>query len=163
MKRNVIFIILCIFLAFIRMNCCYAQIKEIKKYKDVKLEGSLLIEWFFDKKTENLTIQIKNGYRFRVEIVQRKDDPPFYLDKIYKHGKTKAYDYFGFGFSDTKYVLKLEPDSVYRNTYKLDYKQRGISKIIIRGGSLPFMIIDEHGESIALCVYHQKEKCFDYQ
>lgn len=129
----------------------------------MKLEGSLLIEWFFDKKTKNLTIQIKNGYRFRVEIVQRKDDAPFYLDKVYKGGKTGAYDYFGFGFSDTIDVLKLKPDSVFRNTYKLDYKQYEISKIIIRGGYLPFMIIDDQGESIALCVYHQKEKRFDYQ
>lgn len=163
MKRNKTCIILCIILALIRINNCYAQVQEIKKYKDTELEGSLFIEWFFDEKTENLTIQIKNGYKFRVEIVQRKYDLPFYLDVVYEDGKRCTYDRTGFGFSNISDVLKLKADSVYINTYKLDLKRLKIKKIVIsERRRLPFTIIDEQGECVAFCMYHQKEKHFNY-
>ncbi|MBC5643456.1 hypothetical protein H8S77_11215 [Parabacteroides sp. BX2] len=163
MKRILVHIVFCILLFFSWMNNCYAQECEMKKYKDIEVEGTLLVEWFFDKDAEKLTIQIKNGYKFKVEIVQVKYNLPFYLDIVYKDGKRGLYSPSGFGFSDTLDVLKLKPGGIYRNTYKLDYKRLKISKIVVYGRYLPYIIINEMGETIAYCVYRQKEKYFDYQ
>ena len=66
MKRILVHIVFCILLFFSWMNNCYAQECEMKKYKDIEVEGTLLVEWFFDKDAEKLTIQIKNGYKFKV-------------------------------------------------------------------------------------------------
>lgn len=142
---------------------CYGQTKyelldlDVKK-SDYDLQGTLQISQSYDKQTQMLTLKIKNEYKH--DIILFQSITPHLFVCFYKKGISRTpINVAGEDITVRKKIIK--PDSTHVIPYDCGYEITNGYKQVSFEASVPYFLVDEKEEVIAIGCFRLEEKRFD--
>ncbi|WP_281819153.1 hypothetical protein [Parabacteroides goldsteinii] len=139
----------------------YAQVSVVRKEKGFEVKDSLIVNQSFDRERKVLTLEIKNGFDYKILIKNPSAVSSFLLEYVTEDGEKRHYPY-PFSLSDTARVFWLKPDSTLVVNYNWGAHLMATTKQIVLKGYFLYSIIDDNNNSRAIHEYVFEEKRFDY-
>lgn len=161
MKKKFMPTIFIVLTGLLLSDVIYAQDRVLIKYDDVEIKGLLIVHQFFDKEKKILTLEIKNGFDYKILIKNPSAVSSFLLEYVTEDGEKRHYPY-PFFLSDTARVFGLKPDSTLVVNYNWGAHLMATTKQIVLKGYFLYSIIDDNDNSRAIHEYVFEEKRFDY-
>lgn len=161
MKKKFVPTIFIVLTGLLLSDVIYAQDRVLIKYEDVEIKGLLIVRQFFDKEKKILTLEIKNGFDYKILIKNPSAVSSFLLEYVTEDGEKRHYPY-PFSLSDTARVFWLKPDSTLVVNYNWGAHLMATTKQIVLKGYFLYSIIDDNDNSRAIHEYVFEEKRFDY-